>query len=109
MIKNKKPKITFTTQEDFEKKFYVNNPEAIESFFNTALEDYVTTGDKEEFHRCMKLVVKWNGLSKIAEKSKITRQGLHKALSPQGNPSFGMVISILRNAGYHFNVSYSGK
>ncbi len=45
-------------------------------------------------------VVRANGMTKTAKDAGITREGLYKALSPNGNPSFATVCKILNAIGY---------
>lgn len=42
------------------------------------------------------------GIGDMAKKVGATRQGLYAALSREGNPSFGMVLRVLREAGVEF-------
>lgn len=50
-------------------------------------------------------VARARGMSDLAGKTNMTRAGLYKALSPNGNPSFGAVLKIIRAMGLEFRVS----
>ena len=42
-------------------------------------------------------------MTKTAEAAGLTREGLYKALSPNGNPSFATVCKILKTFGYRIS------
>lgn len=42
--------------------------------------------------------------TQLARKTGITRDGLYKALSPTGNPSFAAVQKVVRALGYRLDV-----
>jgi len=50
-------------------------------------------------------IARARGMSDLAEKTKMTRAGLYKALGKNGNPSFGAVLKIVRAMGLEFHVS----
>lgn len=39
------------------------------------------------------------GMARLAKETGLTREGLHKALSPEGNPSFGPVLKVVKALG----------
>jgi len=41
-------------------------------------------------------------MSQLARDSGLTREGLYKALSAEGNPSFGTVLKVADAMGYRF-------
>ena len=45
-------------------------------------------------------VARAKGMTKTAKEAGISREGLYKALSPNGNPSFATVCKILNAIGY---------
>lgn len=44
-------------------------------------------------------------MSQLARDAGLTREGLYKALSDQGNPSFGTVLKVLRALGLQLHVA----
>lgn len=43
-------------------------------------------------------------MSQLARDTGLTREGLYKALSESGNPSFGTVLKVMRSLGYRLTV-----
>lgn len=50
-------------------------------------------------------VARAKGISELAEKTGMTRPGLYKALSKDGNPSFAAVLKVIRAMGLEFHVA----
>ena len=44
------------------------------------------------------------GMSRISKELGITREGLYKSFSKDGNPSFLTVVNVLDNLGYGINI-----
>lgn len=64
------------------------------------LELVAKDGTQEELLRAISDVARARGMSKTAKEAGITREGLYKALSPNGNPAFSTVWNILHAIGY---------
>ncbi|MDR0646556.1 MAG: hypothetical protein LBG46_06365 [Elusimicrobiota bacterium] len=106
MAKNKKiNKATLKTLDEFEKDVFVNDPQRIEAYLNETLREYAKTGRKEDFFKGIAKVVKWIGISNVATKARLSRQGVHKAIKATSSPSFTTVLSVLHGAGFNFQVN----
>ena len=57
-------------------------------------------GTPEDLIRAINTVARARGMTKTARDAGITRDGLYKALSENGNPSFATVCKILHAIGY---------
>ncbi|WP_027728829.1 addiction module antidote protein [Treponema sp. C6A8] len=57
-------------------------------------------GTPEDLLSAINTVARARGMTKTAKEAGITRDGLYKALSPDGNPTFSTVCKILRAIGY---------
>ena len=44
-------------------------------------------------------IARARGMTQLARKTGLTREGLYKALSPGGNPEFGTVMRVIRALG----------
>lgn len=53
-----------------------------------------------ELLKAIDTIARAKGMAKTARKAGITREGLYKALSPQGNPAFSTVLKVLNAIGY---------
>jgi probable addiction module antidote protein len=65
----------------------LRDPEDAKIYLSVALEEYEEDGDIEAFLLAVKDVAEARGgLSKLSERTSLTRQSLYKALSEKGNP-----------------------
>lgn len=53
------------------------------------------TGDSDVIRKAIGIVVRARGISRVAADAGVTREGAHKALSPDGDPKLSTVLSIL--------------
>ena len=57
-------------------------------------------GTPEDLLRAINAVARARGMTETAKEAGITREGLYKALSPNGNPTFATVWNVLHAIGY---------
>lgn len=100
----KKNNITLVPMEEFDKRFFINNPEGIRSFLNVAIKEYLFNHNKTEISNALALAMKWAKVSNVATKSQLSRQGIYKAIRPNANPTFTQVISMLHGAGFDIHI-----
>ena len=79
---------------------FLESDEEIIAYLNAALED----GDPALVSAALGDIARARGMTKLANETGITRDGLYKALSPIGNPSFGTVLKVLNALGYKFDI-----
>ena len=48
-------------------------------------------------------IARARGMSRLAHDTGLTREGLYKALSPDGNPEFATVMKVIRALGLHLH------
>lgn len=84
----------------FDSADYLNSAEAIAAYLDAWLED----GTPEELRNALDTVARSKGISDLAARSGITRQGIYKALGQDGNPSFETMRSILTAMGLRLTV-----
>lgn len=53
-------------------------------------------------------IARAKGITQLAKKTGITRDGLYKALSPTGNPSFDTVQKVVKALGLKPDVAEAG-
>lgn len=75
-----------------------------EEDFAIFLQDSAESGDPKVLLAAVAVVAKARGMAEIAQRVGISRQGLFKALSDLGNPSFDNVGKILDVLGYQIKV-----
>lgn len=73
----------------------------IAAYPSTALED----GDASLIAAALGDIARAKGMTQLAKGTGITRDGLYKALSPTGNPSFGTAQKILRAFGLQLSIT----
>lgn len=80
---------------------FLDNDEAIAAYLNAVFE----AGDPDEIRDALRHVAKARGMTELAQAAGITRPGLYKALSENGNPSFSTVASVLKALGVRLSVT----
>jgi probable addiction module antidote protein len=72
------------------------------SYLDACLEE---AGDDAGFvAHALGVVARSRNMSQLARDTGLTREGLYKALSEEGNPSFGTVLKVMGALGYRFSV-----
>lgn len=75
---------------------YLDTEELREGYLELVAKD----GTQKELLKAISDVARARGMAKTAREAGITREGLYKALSPDGNPAFSTVWNILHSIGY---------
>lgn len=73
----------------------------IAAYLNAALED----GDTSVIVTALGDIARAKGMTQLAKETGITRDGLYKALSLTGNPSFDTVQKVVRAFGLKLDVA----
>ena len=84
----------------FEMADYLESEEMIAEYLNTVLED----GESSDLIVAIGHIAKSIGMTKIAEKTGMSRPSLYKALSDGAKPQFGTIMKVLRAIGGQINV-----
>lgn len=80
---------------------YLETAEDIAEYIKAAVED----GDPATIVAALGAVARAQNMSKLARDVGMTREGLYKALSPGGNPSFGTVAKVARALGLELSLT----
>lgn len=80
---------------------FLDTDEDIVAYLNAALED----DDPSLLAAALGDVARARGMTQLARETGITRDGLYKALSPSGNPSFATVQKVVKALGYKLDVA----
>lgn len=80
---------------------FLKTEEDIAAYLNAALED----GDTSVIAAALGDVARVKGMTQLAKETGITRDGLYKALSPTGNPSFDTVQKVVKAFGLRMDVA----
>ena len=63
-------------------------------------------GDGSVVRAALNDIARARGMTQLAQEVGITREGLYKALGPEGNPSFATVLRITRSLSMQIRVAY---
>lgn len=80
---------------------YLVTEEDMAAYLNAALEN----GGTSVIMAAIGDIARAKGMTQLAKETGITRDGLYKALSPTGNPSFSTVKKVLKAFGLKLDVS----
>ena len=79
---------------------FLESDEDIKAYLHAALEE----GDPALLNVALGNIARAKGMTQLAKETGITRDGLYKALTPDGNPSFETVQKVLRAFDLRFDV-----
>ena len=79
---------------------YLDNEEMIAEYLNTVLED----GDSSDLVVAIGHIAKAIGMTKIAEKTGMSRPSLYKALAEGAKPQFETIMKVLKAIGGQIHV-----
>ncbi|PKM38023.1 MAG: putative addiction module antidote protein [Gammaproteobacteria bacterium HGW-Gammaproteobacteria-10] len=91
---------SYRTIGEVEEQYLRDHPEEVDDYISILFDEYAETGDTATLLSSLRVVSRVKGVSRIAETSGLSRKGLQKALSENGNPQFGSVNAILHAMGY---------
>jgi probable addiction module antidote protein len=80
----------------FDAAEHLQTPEARTEYLNMVLAD----GHPDEVRDAINIVARAEGMSKVAKKVGVTREGLYKALGENGNPEFATVMKVIGALGF---------
>lgn len=84
---------------------YLNSEAEMAAYLEACAEE----GDTELMLAALGDIAKARNIASIARETQMSREGLYKALSGQGNPSFANVMKIARAVGFKIVIAPRGK
>jgi probable addiction module antidote protein len=90
----------YRTFDEVKEEYFRKHPEEIDDYITIIFEEYAKDGDTKALLSSLRTVSRVKGITAIAQESGISRNGIQKALSVDGNPQFGSINSILHAMGY---------
>lgn len=88
------------TLDEFEEGYYREHPDEIEGYLKVCFEEYAKDQCTPALLSSLRMVARVKGISAIAEEAEMTRNGVQKALSEDGNPRFENINAIMQAMGY---------
>ena len=89
------------TATNWDASEYLETEEDMAAYLNAALED----GNTSVVAAALGDIARTKGITQLSKETGITRDGLYKALSPAGNPSFDTVQKVVRAFGLKLDVA----
>ena len=90
----------YRTLHEISVDYFMQHPDEIDAFLQEIFADYAEDGDSAALLSALRIVARAKGISTLAGEVGMTRQGLQKALSANGNPRLDNVNAIMRAMGY---------
>lgn len=79
---------------------YLDSPEAQAEYLATAFE----TGDAAYIKQALSTLARARGMSELAKDADVTRQGLYKALSENGDPRLSTLLGVINSLGMRLSI-----
>ncbi|MCE8020980.1 putative addiction module antidote protein [Halomonas sp. MCCC 1A11036] len=81
-----------------------SDPEMAVDYLRTAFDELDEEGGESAFLMALRHVVEAQGdMAVIAERAKVSRESLYRALSPKGNPTLRTMTAVIKATGIHFH------
>ena len=90
----------YRTIGEVEEDYLRTHPDEVDDYISVLFDEYAESGDTASLMSSLRVVSRVKGVSRIAEASGLSRKGVQKALSENGNPQFGNVNAIMHAMGY---------
>jgi HTH-type transcriptional regulator / antitoxin HigA len=88
------------TLDEFTEDYFRAHPEEIDEYLTEIFQDFAEDNDAGALLASLRVLARVRGISDMAAKIGMTRQGIQKALSDDGNPRLSNVTSIMKAMGY---------
>ena len=85
---------------DYEETYFREHPEEISDYLSILFEEYATSNDLRTLLTSLRMLSRISGISQLAHTTGLSRKGVQKALSEDGNPKFENINAILKAMGY---------
>lgn len=97
------PKSTATPHNELRIK-KLAEPKRADFALKLAMQEFENDGDVDSLLETLRLVAQaQGGISFLARKTSLSRQSLHEALSPTGNPRLRTFQNVIENLGYRMS------
>jgi probable addiction module antidote protein len=90
----------YRTLDDVEEEYLRTHPDEIDEYITVLFDEYARDGDIKALLASLRVVCRVKGVTATAEAAGMSRRGLQKALSEQGDPRFESVTAIMKAMGY---------
>ncbi len=98
----------YRTFGEVEEGYFQQHPEEIDDYLTICFEEYAQDQCTPALLSSLRMIARVKGITATAEAAGMSRKGLQKALSEEGNPRFESVNAIMHAMGYHLKPEKSG-
>jgi len=88
------------TLDEIDEEYFHKHPDEIEGYLKVCFEEYAKDQCTPALLSSLRMVARVKGITTIAEEADMTRNGVQKALSEDGNPRFENINAIMQAMGY---------
>ncbi|PTL90130.1 putative addiction module antidote protein [Halomonas litopenaei] len=79
-------------------------PDMALDYLRSAFDELGEEGGEPAFLMALRHVVEARGgMAVVAERAKVSRESLYRALSPNGNPTLSTMTAVIKATGIHFH------
>jgi len=87
--------------DEVEEGYFQKHPEEIDDYLTICFEEYAQDRCTPALLSSLRMIARVKGVTAMAKAAGMSRKGLQKALSEEGNPRFESVNAIMHAMGYH--------
>ncbi|QTF93452.1 addiction module antidote protein [Halomonas sp. BM-2019] len=81
-----------------------DDPAMAVDYLRAAFDELDEEGGESAFLLALRHVVEaQGGMAAVAERAKVSRESLYRALSPKGNPTLRTMTAVIKATGIHFH------
>jgi probable addiction module antidote protein len=81
-----------------------DDPDMALDYLRTAFDELDEEGGESAFLMALRHVVEaQGGMAAVAERAKVSRESLYRALSPKGNPTLRTMTAVIKATGINFH------
>lgn len=74
------------TLDEFAEGYFRDHPDEIDDYLTEIFQDFAKDNDTDALLAALRVIARVRGISDMAQRAGMTRQGIQKALSVDGNP-----------------------
>jgi len=85
---------------EIEESYFRDHPEEMDDYIKLIFAEYDQDGNIGALLSSLRVLSRVKGVSRIAQETGLSRKGIQKALSEDGNPNFSSITAIMHAMGY---------
>ncbi|WP_447970101.1 addiction module antidote protein [Nitrospira sp. M1] len=86
--------------DEVEEEYFLKHPEEIDDYLTVCFEEFAKDNCTPALLSSLRMIARVKGVTATADAAGMSRKGLQKALSEDGNPRFENINAIMQAMGY---------